>query len=171
MRSYRIDMEVLVNRLVPHYLGGRRLILLLQSLLKPLDTLNRQWKEWADTKRIEAAMTSQVIMMEYYLNRKFGKYFRTGRISISDGDINGVAFYWESVGATLDSCVMHTEAEGTATVFRWKDEKTVSSDVSFVINCPVPDESLITGQELAAMIIYSVRRYCVAGKKFIVIYN
>ena len=75
MRSYRINMDRLVNQLVPHYLGGRKLILFLQSILQPLNSLNIGWVTWADEKRIEAAMTSQVIMMEYFLNRKFCKYF------------------------------------------------------------------------------------------------
>ena len=67
MRSYRINTDRMVNQLVPHYLGGRKLILFLQALLQPLNSLNVKWKEWADEKRIEAAMTSQVIMMEYFL--------------------------------------------------------------------------------------------------------
>lgn len=36
MRSYKIDTDKMVNQLVPHYLGGRRLVLFLQSLLAPL---------------------------------------------------------------------------------------------------------------------------------------
>ena len=70
MRNYRINTDRLVNQLVPHYLGGRKLILFLQAILQPLNSLNIKWKEWADEKRIEAAMTSQVIMMEYFLNHK-----------------------------------------------------------------------------------------------------
>ena len=89
MRSYRINTDRIVNQLVPHYLGGRKLILFLQAILQPLNSLNIKWKEWADEKRIEAAMTSQVIMMEYFLNHKFRKYFldTSEHIVISDGAI------------------------------------------------------------------------------------
>ena len=95
MRSYRINTDRLVNQLVPHYLGGRKLILFLQAILQPLNSLNIKWKEWADEKRIEAAMTSQVIMMEYFLNHKFRKYFldTSEHIVISDGAINGIKIY------------------------------------------------------------------------------
>ena len=97
MRSYRINTDRMVNQLVPHYLGGRKLILFLQAILQPLNSLNVKWKEWADEKRIEAAMTSQVIMMEYFLNHKFRKYFldTSEHIVISDGAINGVPIYWK----------------------------------------------------------------------------
>ena len=54
MRSYRINTDRMVNQLVPHYLGGRKLILFLQAILQPLNSLNVKWKEWADEKRIEA---------------------------------------------------------------------------------------------------------------------
>lgn len=66
MRSYKIDTDKMVNQLVPHYLGGRRLVLFLQSLLAPLKSLGAIWEDWATNKRIEAAMTSQVIMLEYF---------------------------------------------------------------------------------------------------------
>lgn len=48
MRSYRINTDRIVNQLVPHYLGGRKLILFLQAILQPLNSLNIKWKEWAD---------------------------------------------------------------------------------------------------------------------------
>lgn len=50
MRSYRINTDRMVNQLVPHYLGGRKLILFLQAILQPLNSLNVKWKEWADEK-------------------------------------------------------------------------------------------------------------------------
>ena len=38
MRNYRINTDRLVNQLVPHYLGGRKLILFLQAILQPLNS-------------------------------------------------------------------------------------------------------------------------------------
>lgn len=175
MRSYRIDTDRLVNRLIPHYLGGRRLVLYIQSLLKPLDTLNQTWKEWADEKRIEAAMTSQVIMLEYYLNRKYKKYLsdQTQHIVISDGDVNGVPLYWESSeSAGVSTWTIYEESEGkeSSKALRWKDEKMAESDVSFLVCVPAIDEQKITQDELSAMISYHVAKYRIAGKKFKVAY-
>ena len=167
MRSYRINTDRLVNQLVPHYLGGRKLILFLQAILQPLNSLNIKWKEWADEKRIEAAMTSQIIMMEYFLNYKFRKYFldTSEHIVISDGAINGVPIYWEDDNKNI------TEVSGHPTTpLRWKDEKMPTSDVSFVVSCPAINTKTISQEELTAMITYYVDRYRIAGKKFKVTY-
>ena len=37
---YAINLDKTVNQLVPYYLGGRKLILYLQALMKPLQTIN-----------------------------------------------------------------------------------------------------------------------------------
>lgn len=175
MRSYRINTDRLVNQLVPHYLGGRRAILFLQSCLQPLNSLNEKWKTWADEKRLEAAMTSQVILLEYYLNHKFNKYLldRSKRIVVSDGVVNGVPIFWESGdGHGSDLILYHAgETPSQNTVFRYKDEKQANSDASFFICCPNVNPAVITQDELTAMISYHVRRYCIAGKKFIVTYG
>ena len=65
MRSYRINTDRLVNQLVPHYLGGRKLILFLQAILQPLNSLNIKWKEWADEKRIEV-FVDRIESSDYY---------------------------------------------------------------------------------------------------------
>lgn len=175
MRSYRIDTDRLANELVPHYMGGRKLILLLQSWLKPLDTLNKKWKAWADDKRIEAAMTSQVIMLEYFLNRKYKKFFvdQSQHIVISDGEVNGVPVYWSSNSSVGKSnLVLYNESEGqTGSALHWKDEKLPNSEYSFVVSCPTIDTTQITQAELTGMISYWVRKYSISGKKFNVIYE
>lgn len=173
MRDYRINTDRLVNQLVPHYLGGRRMILFLQSLLQPLNTLNKTWKEWADEKRIEAALTSQVIMLEYFLNRKFKKYLAdtSQPIIISDGEVNGTPMYWQSANSVDDVVLYNASEKKDTQTFRWKDEKLVSSDVSFIVSCPAVNTEIISETELTAMISYYVEKYRIAGKTFKVIYS
>jgi hypothetical protein len=173
MRDYRINTDRLVNQLVPHYLGGRRIILFLQSLLQPLNTLNKTWKEWADEKRIEAALTSQVIMLEYFLNRKFKKYLTdtSQPIIISDGEVNGTPMYWQSANSVDDVVLYNASEKKDTQTFRWKDEKLVSSDVSFIVSCPAVNTEIISETELTAMISYYVEKYRIAGKTFKVIYS
>lgn len=174
MRDYTVNTDKLVNRLVPHYLGGRRLVLFLQSCMQPLNSLAKQWKEWADEKILEASTTSQVILLEYYLNHKFNKYLsdKSQRIVISDGTANGLPIYREGV-ETPDHTSLYYEDEGAeqATVLRYKDEQTTTSDVSFAVSCPLVDPQLISEEEMTAMISSHVRKYCIAGKKFKVIYE
>lgn len=175
MRSYKIDTDRMVNQLVPHYLGGRKLVLYLQSLLAPLKSLGTVWEEWATNKRIEAAMTSQVIMLEYFLNRKFNTYLLdpSQRIVISDGSTPGVPLYWEKASSNKSDMVLYTKNENASKkqALRWKDEKMTTTDYSFVINCPSINTKKISEEELTAMISYYVDLYRIAGKKFIVKYN
>lgn len=175
MRSYRINMNRLVNQLIPHYIGGRRIILFLQSCLQPLQTLNEKWQEWANNMRLEAVMTSQIILLEYYLNHKFNKYFqdRTQRISISDGVINGVLIRWENSEAPGEDLVLCYASESTESnvVFRYQGEEQVNGDVSFIVNCPAINTKLISQQEMTGMLAYNIKKYCIAGKKFKIIHE
>jgi hypothetical protein len=149
------------------------MILFLQSLLQPLNTLNKTWKEWADEKRIEAALTSQVIMLEYFLNRKFKKYLAdtSQPIIISDGEVNGTPMYWQSANSVDDVVLYNASEKKDTQTFRWKDEKLVSSDVSFIVSCPAVNTEIISETELTAMISYYVEKYRIAGKTFKVIYS
>lgn len=174
MRSHKINVDRLVNQLVPHYLGGRRLILFLQSCLKPLQTANDRWVEWVQEKKVEASLTSQVILMEYYLNKKFKKYFKDQDkcIIISDGTVPGVPIYFQSVGENISKFVLYNENEnGKKQPFQWQNEKSSSNDVSFIVFCPYVNTDIITEKELSGMISYVIDKYKVAGKSYRIEFN
>lgn len=174
MRSHKINVDRLVNQLVPHYLGGRRLILFLQSCLKPLQTANDRWVEWVQEKKVEASLTSQVILMEYYLNKKFKKYFKDQDkcIIISDGTVPGVPIYFQSAGENISKFVLYNENEnGKKQPFQWQNEKSSSNDVSFVVFCPYVNTNVITEKELSGMISYVIDKYKVAGKSYRIEFN
>lgn len=175
MRSYKINIDKLINQLTPHYLGGRKIILFLQAVLHPLNTLSKKWTEWANITRMEAHMTSQVIMLEYYLHYKFNKYFvdPSERITISDGDSPGIPIYRESIDYKNMTVAIYNQSEKSKTnpAFHWHNEKMPTSEYSFTINCPKIDNRYISEKEMTAMISYAVKKYCLAGKKFTVIYK
>lgn len=174
MRSHKINVDRLVNQLVPHYLGGRRLILFLQSCLKPLQTANDRWVEWVQEKKVEASLTSQVILMEYYLNKKFKKYFKDQdkRIIISDSTVPGVPIYFQSAGENISKFVLYNENEnGKKQPFQWQNEKSSSNDVSFIVFCPYVNTDIITEKELSGMISYVIDKYKVAGKSYRIEFN
>lgn len=174
MRSHKINVDRLVNQLVPHYLGGRRLILFLQSCLKPLQTANDRWVEWVQEKKVEASLTSQVILMEYYLNKKFKKYFKDQdkRIIISDGTVPGVLIYFQSAGENISKFVLYNEDEnGKKQPFQWQNEKSSSNDVSFIVFCPYVNTNIVTEKELSGMISYVIDKYKVAGKSYRIEFN
>ena len=175
MRSYQINTDRLVNQLLPHYLGGRKLVLFLQALLTPLQTLGSKWAQWANEKRMEAAMTSQIILFENFLNVKFSKYLLNpkDKILISDGELPGTPLYWESLNSSISYLTLYAVSEKSSNnpKLYWRDEKLVSTDVSFIVVCPAINTQIISKDELTAMISYYVNRYKIAGKKYTVTYN
>lgn len=109
---YKLSIDRTVNRLVPHYLSGRRFILFVQSCLYPLQCTNERFRDFTKEMHIRARMTSQVIYFEWFLNYKFGKYIRDGkdRILIRDSErsITTVRPYRRynkySIGKLLGKC-------------------------------------------------------------------
>ena len=47
MKRYNLPTDRLVNQLVPHFLGGRKYILFIQSLVYPLKSLNERFRRFA----------------------------------------------------------------------------------------------------------------------------
>lgn len=173
---YYINFDKTINQFVPHYLGGRKLILLLQSCLKPLQSVNESFVDWAKETRIEAAMTSQIFKFEWFLNRKFKKYFlnSAGKISIQNGVKLGVPIYHQSADiAQADNMLIYQESEGTrlGETLYYANEKTDESSVSFTVFTPQIDETLITREAYLAMLSYYVDKYRLAGKTYNIKFN
>ena len=114
---YKLPIDRSVNRLVPHYLSGRRFILFVQSCLYPLQSLNERFRTFARERHIEARMTSQVIYFEWYLNYKFGKYLKDDRdrIFIRESESIGVDLYHEYAQYQRPCTVWYNGEEITAT--------------------------------------------------------
>ena len=54
---YKLSIDRTVNRLVPHYLSGRKFILFVQSCLYPLQRTNEWFRSFTRKRHIEARMT------------------------------------------------------------------------------------------------------------------
>lgn len=171
---YNIDFDKTINQLVPHYLGGRDLILLLQSLMKPLQALNDAFADWAKETRIEASMTSQVFKLEWFLNRRFEKYFKSkeDRIYIASREVLGVPLFFENASTTYTNhpVLYKQDEEGETLVLYMSNEKTQTSTTSFVVYVPIHDAEKISLHEYAAMIKYQIDKYKLASKTYTIIY-
>lgn len=173
MMRYRLPIDRLVNCLVPHYLSGRRFILWMQSLVWPLQTLNDRFCDWARERRIEAAMTSQVLYFEWYLNRRFGRWLcdPSQRISISEGASAGVDLYHENAQYGRPFTVWFegeapagTDEEQPRRMFLQAEERA-QQQASFTVCVPavtIPDEQFVH------MIAHEVERYRLAGRTYLV---
>lgn len=173
---YFINFDKTINQLVPYYIGGRKLILYLQALMSPLRRLNDDFVSYAKETRIEAAMTSQIFKFEWYLNRKFKKYFANGgRISIKNSEGLGTPIYKESanIDVSQNMLVYYDTETGIARqlVLYRSDEQTEESSVSFIVTTPQIDTKLISEQKYVAMLKYVIDRYRLANKTYIIKYE
>lgn len=174
---YTLPVDRLVNQLTPHFWGGRKYILLLQSLLYPLKSLNDDFLILADKKKIEAKMTSQVIYFEWFLNYRFKKYFvdQNEKITISDSiiigteinnedAINGIPF---TVWFSDEIATVSDEEEKPKPLFASTEEKSINQ-VSFKMNVPAIN---INQLEFVYMLSCVVNTYKIAGKTYHIIVN
>ena len=182
---YAINFDRTINQLVPYYLGGRRLILFLQSCIKPLQAVNKTFVDWAKETRIEASMTSQIFKLEWFLNRKFSKYFDdpSQRITIKNGEKTGTPIYNQSAQDVLstEQFILHSKAENSSqnAVLYHSNELTENSSYSFIVNCPKlwksPTSGLlrdgISENELLTMIAFYIDKYKISGKTYTIITN
>lgn len=171
---YDLPTDKLINRLVPHYLSGRRYILFLQSLVWPLRKLNEEFKAFTREKHIEARMTSHVIYLEWFLNHKFGKYLEDDRdrIFIRDSESIGVDLYHEDAENSRPFTLWYNgeeisgvkEEEQPRPFYLYAEEKQINK-VSFMV-CVPPVR--INTQEFVYMLSYIVNTYRIAGKTYLI---
>lgn len=171
---YKLPIDRSVNRLVPHYLSGRRFILFVQSCLYPLQRTNEWFRSFTRERHIEARMTSQVIYFEWYLNYKFGKYLKDDRdrIFIRESESIGVDLYHEYAQYQRPCTVWYNGEEITATdeaelprpFYRLAEEKPINK-VSFMVCVP---PVAIPAREFVYMLSYVVNRYKIAGKTYLI---
>ena len=174
---YSIGFDRLVNQLVPHYIGGRRLILYLQALVSPLQALNDAFVEWAKETRIEASMTSQIFKFEWFLNRKFSRYFvdPDDRIVIIHEKTTGVPLYLQDENVQSSPLYnQNGDSQGSVsdnTPFYYSNETIVPVNYSFEVHAPLADDSLITHSEYDRQLRYWIERYRLASKTYNIIYQ
>lgn len=171
---YSLPTDRLVNRLVPHFLAGRRFILFLQSALYPLRTLNDRFVAMARQRRIEACMSSQVIWFEWYLNHRFGRYLAdpSDNLYIADSTPLGVDVYHEgsltgrpfTVWMQNEAVITDDPQEEPRALYLLSEEKEILR-VSFMVCVP---PITIPTQEFVYMLSYAVGTYKLAGKSYLI---
>jgi hypothetical protein len=171
---YAINFDKLVNRYVPYYMGGRKLILYLQSIIKPLQSLNDSFVDYAKETMIDATMTSQIFKFEWFLNRRLGKYFPNGeQITITNSEHLGVPIYYGNASIPLsEHMVLYHNSEGIDTTWmRYKNEKTEKNSTSFIVVSPSVDTSIISIKQYEKMLRYYIDKYRISNKTYIIQYT
>lgn len=171
---YAINFDKLVNRLVPYYMGGRKLILYIQAIIKPMQSVNDEFLPYTKETLIEATMTSQIFKFEWYLNRKLSKYFldSSERIVLDNGSHLGVPIYYGN--ATIpqsEHMVMYYNAEGEDNLALYhKNEKTLLNSTSFIVYSPQINTELIKLDQYEKMLKFYVDKYRISNKTYVISY-
>lgn len=173
---YSINFDKTINQLTPHYIGGRKLILLMQALVASMRSLNKEFSEYAKEKRIEASMTSQILPFTWFLNRKFKKYFvdKDLKITITNISTLGVPIYNETADIVqTENLSLYLESEGSAhgKKFYYQNERTDSNSYSFLVHSPAIDTTLISKENYFTMLSYQIDKYRLAGKTYKIIFD
>lgn len=115
-------------------------------------------------------MTSQVFPFEWFLNRKFQKYFSNSeeRISIANTGSLGVPIYYQSanVDENENMVIYHESEDLQGTSLYYSNELTDKNGVSFIVYTPKINESLITQEAYIAMLTYCIEKYRLANKTY-----
>lgn len=173
---YKINFDKILNEIVPWFIAGRKIMLFLSSCLKPLQELNNKFSEWANETRIEASMTSQVFKLEWYLNRKFSKYFLDPSMmfSIKDKLEIGASIYPEHADVyDIDNLLLYTEADSDKSkteILRYEGEESEETMCSFIVYAPAINTALLSQQEYESMLKFYINKYKISGKTFIIKY-
>lgn len=173
MSRYSINFDRLINMLVPYYLRNRKYVLFLQSLVSPLQKKNEDFIDFTQEKKIEASMTSQVILFTWYLNRKYSKYFvdPTDSIVIESAIDIGVPVFRQNDPNQTPYTVWYIDdnwdpVKGTdeePPVFYYRQENITINKTSFSVSVPAIN---IPQEDFVPMVSNTVRMYRIAGKTF-----
>lgn len=98
MNRYGINIGRLLARLTPRLVRGRKLMDLLTGAFTPIASVHSGFLEWAKGIIVEAKVTSQMAVLERYLNARLGSYLAgDGRITLEMGG------HMKNYSGTLDT--------------------------------------------------------------------
>lgn len=70
-RDYSVNIGKQINRLLPYYLRGRKMMLFLHAICSPLQIFNDEndgFNPWAHRRLLDLSMTAQKLRLVWYLN-------------------------------------------------------------------------------------------------------
>lgn len=169
---YKLNTDKLANRLMPIFLRGRRHVLWMQALLKPLWNLNNNFQTYVSDTELEAQMTSRVIQFKWYLNYLFDQYFvnpadeiyferfeEDGTLLFDDGEVDEEPFVVYGISEDWST----EDPEDQPRPLWGVIEQLQIFGVLFKVVIP---PLTIDNFELEELIIPVIERYRVAGKTY-----
>ena len=141
MRDYSFSTSKLVRKMLPVYIRGRKLQMLLYSLVYPLESLSELFGQWCKDTLMASNVTSQPIILNKYLNFRLRKYFLD--------QLDGFSIISNEEG------VMKTRTGGEE-----------MPKVTFYVYAPECNTELISEERYLEIINSYIEKYRVAGKTY-----
>ena len=169
LTRYNFNTAKIANSLLNYQITNRARILFTQALLYPIQIIADKFKEKMIELHIEASMTSQVFYFEWFLNRKFKKYFTSDldAIIILDAQDKGQPIFMQSEN-NKDNFLTAYESEKELKEDLKPLYKTLEEESKREKNFTVfiPDNTTIPTKDLINMVRFYVEKYKVAGKTY-----
>lgn len=173
MRDYSLDVTKLANRLIPHFVRKPVMKAFVHALLAPLGTVNRAFLEFVAEKRVEANMNSQTMLLEHYLNRTFGGYFRSpsDRIEIIHSTSSGLPVYLELEEGVIDPVVYNAREAFQADqihALEFTAERAGSLPYNFRVSVPAHFEER---RDVLGRLVSLIEKYKIGGFGYDIVYR
>lgn len=97
--KWNLGLDKTIARNIPSVIRNPKNYQWLMALASPLETINKQFEDFADEKETEASLSSQTMILENYLNKVYKPQFGspdTERIQIKHGIEEAQATFYDS---------------------------------------------------------------------------
>lgn len=184
VQRYKADSNKLVGHLIPFFLRGAKVLQFMSAICSPLNDVNDRLLSWAQELITEAVATSQPVVLKWFLNEKFGIYFKDSgaefRLMVHDSsemfvyeDQKELSKYQNIQDIYILEDVNDTalsEADGKIQLAVYDFDVVDVSGDSLTIVAPMYN-SLINGKEYEQKIKYWIDRYLVNDVKYNIVIN
>lgn len=162
----------MIVRLIPHFIRKPVHKAYLQALAKPLETINNSFKAFVAEKRIEAALNSQTMLFEQYLNSNFAKFFSnpSERIQIIHSTAAGLPVFFIQENEIFNPVIYNLSEQydgGEILSLNFMAESAGALPYAFRLVIPI---SLQNNTEVIGHIIELVEKYKIGGFGYDIIY-
>lgn len=127
VHRYEADSNKLVGYLTPFFIRGRKVLQFMSAICSPLNDVNKKFTEWAKGIIEDAVATSQPVVLIWYLNEKFRKYFQD----------------------SSDSFQIHTVTSEVQFVFENQEELSKHTDIADIYMPENIDDTSVDGLKRA----------------------
>ena len=170
LTRYNFNTAKIANALLNYQITNRARILFTQALVYPIQSIADKFKDKIIELHIEAAMTSQIFYFEWFLNRKFKKYFTSDLdvIVILDAQDKGQPIFLQSE-KSKDNFLTVYESENELKselkpLYKTLEDNATKREKNFTVF--IPDNTTISTKDLTNMVKFYVDKYKVAGKTY-----